>query len=93
MTFTTGCKDLDASNPSSRLTFHGDRGVQYASTKVVRALKAREIKQSMSRKGDCWDNAVSGLVFATIDKELVYRCKFAFRETAILKIFEYVEVF
>jgi transposase InsO family protein len=47
----------------------------------------------MSRKGDCWDNAVSESVFATIKKELVYRCKFADRETARGAIFEYVEVF
>lgn len=84
---------LDARRPAPGLIFHSDRGVQYASTEVVRLLQSREVRQSMSRKGDCWDNAVSKSSFATIKKELVYRCKFANRETARQAIFEYLEVF
>ncbi len=79
--------------PRSGLIFHSDRGVQYASREVVSLLAAYKAKQSMSRKGDCWDNAVSESVFATIKKELVYRCKFADREAARREIFEYMEVF
>ncbi len=84
---------LDTRKPLPGLIFHSDRGVQYASAEVVRVLQSRAVRQSMSRKGDCWDNAVSESVFATIKKELVYRCKFADRETARGAIFEYVEVF
>jgi putative transposase len=47
----------------------------------------------MSHKGDCWDNAVSESAFATITKELVYRCKFADREKARHAVIEYMEVF
>jgi transposase InsO family protein len=84
---------LDARKPAPGLIFHSDRGVQYASAEVVRILQSRQARQSMSRKGDCWDNAVSESAFATIKKELVYRCKFADREKARREIFEYVEVF
>jgi transposase InsO family protein len=84
---------LDTRMPLPGLIFHSDRGVQYVSAEVVRVLQSREVRQSMSRKGDCWDNAVSESVFATIKKELVYRCKFADREKARREIFEYLEVF
>ncbi|MFN7834794.1 MAG: IS3 family transposase [Burkholderiaceae bacterium] len=91
---TTALREaLDARKPAPGLIFHSDRGVQYASTEVVRLLQSREVRQSMSRKGDCWDNAVSESSFATIKKELVYRCKFADRETARQALFEYLEVF
>lgn len=82
-----------ARNPAPGLIFHSDRGVQYASREVVTLLQRREVRQSMSRKGDCYDNAVTETVFATLKKELVYRCKFADRETARSEIFEYLEVF
>ena len=91
---TTAIREaLVSRKPAPGLIFHSDRGVQYASAEVVRVLQSHEVRQSMSRKGDCWDNAVSESVFATIKKELVYRCKFADRETARRAIFEYVEVF
>ena len=70
-----------------------DRGSTYATWIHRDLIRKHQIRQSMSRKGDCWDNAVSESVFATIKKELVYRCKFADRETARGAIFEYVEVF
>ncbi len=82
-----------ARRPEPGLIFHSDRGVQYASKEVVNLLVSQQARQSMSRKGDCWDNAVSESVFATLKKELVYRCKFKDREEARLAIFEYIEVF
>lgn len=80
-------------NPGPGLIFHSDRGVQYASHDVVRFLQSRQVKQSMSKRGDCYDNAITETVFASLKKELVYRCKFADRETARSEIFEYLEVF
>ena len=57
--------------------FHSDRGVQYASNKMVKRLSFnRKINQSMSRKGNCWDNAVAESFFKTIKNEWLYRFKY-----------------
>lgn len=57
--------------------FHSDRGVQYASTKFTRLFSfSSKFKQSMSRKGNCWDNAVSESFFKTIKYEWLYRFKY-----------------
>ena len=56
-------------------------------------LKNDSIQSSMSRKGNCWDNAVAESFFATIKKELIHRNKFATRREAVAAIFEYIEVF
>jgi putative transposase len=74
------------------LIFHSDRGVQYACTEFTNVLKAYNIEQSMSRKGDCWDNAVAESFFKTLKTECVYRRKFANRKEAEIEIFEYIEV-
>lgn len=58
-------------NPSKGLIYHSDRGSQYASKAYADALRARGVVQSMSRKGDCWDNAVAESFFATLKRELV----------------------
>lgn len=75
------------------LIHHSDRGSQYASKAYTDQLKARGIKISMSRKGDCWDNAPTESFFGTLKKELVYRTKFADMDEAKTKIFEYIESF
>jgi putative transposase len=78
---------------SVRLMIHSDRGSQYAS-KVFRAeLKQYRCRQSMSRKGDCWDNAVAESFFSNLKLELVHHEKFKTREEAMDKIFDYIEVF
>ena len=59
------------SRPGARPLIHTDRGVQYASKEFRRLLWANKLRQSMSRKGDCWDNAVSESFFATLEKELL----------------------
>ncbi len=60
-----------------RFIFHSDRGVQYASNKMVKLFSFnRKITQSMSRKGNCWDNAVAESFFKTIKHEWLYRFKF-----------------
>ena len=70
-----------------------DRGSQYASKSHRRILKQHGIIQSMSRKGDCWDNAVAESFFRTLKTECVYHEKFTTREQAKQTIFEYIEVF
>jgi len=79
--------------PSPGLIHHSDRGVQYAS-KPYRATLARHgITQSMSRKGDCLDNAPMESFFGSLKNELVHRTSFPTREAARRAIFEYVEAF
>lgn len=78
---------------SAGLIFHSDRGVQYASQAYRQALDAAGVVQSMSRKGDCWDNAVAESFFATIKRELVSKCYWLNIKTARLAIHEYIEVF
>ena len=79
--------------PPPGLIHHSDRGVQYAS-KPYRATLARHgITQSMSRKGDCLDNAPMESFFGSLKNELVHRTSFPTREAARRAIFEYVEAF
>lgn len=60
--------------PSKRLIFHSDRGIQYASAEFTKLLSSySQVERSMSRKGNCWDNAVAESFFKTIKSELVYR--------------------
>ena len=77
----------------SQLVHHTDRGSQYASDDYIAALEARGITRSMSRKGDCWDNAVAESFFATLKKELIHRNDFETRKEAIEAIFEYIETY
>jgi transposase InsO family protein len=72
---------------------HSDRGSQYASDAFRRELKAHGCKQSMSRKGNCWDNAVAESFFGTLKNELVHHEKYKTREQAQLSIFDYIELF
>lgn len=75
------------------LTHHSDRGVQYASEDYQEALKARGIECSMSRRANCWDNAVAESFFGTLKTELIYRRPWLTRESAREAIGEYIEVF
>ena len=75
------------------LIFHSDQGSQCASDACQKLLDENHIRPSMSRKGDCYDNAISESFFGTLKRELVYRDKFQTREEAKLKIFDYIEVF
>ncbi len=70
------------------LIFHSDRGIQYACNEFARLLNNNKlIKQSMSRKGNCWDNAVAESFFKTIKVEWIYNQKFSNQEQAQLSIF------
>jgi transposase InsO family protein len=79
--------------PAKGLVWHTDCGNQYASDSHRKILAEHRIIQSMSRKGDCFDNAVAESFFHTLKMELVYQNKFKSREEARCTIFEYIEVF
>jgi len=77
--------------PLEGLVFHSDRGAQYAS-EVFRCMLLRcGMLQSMSRKADCWDNAVAESFFGTLKRELVYHERYRTRQEARLSVFEYIE--
>jgi len=79
--------------PGRGLLHHSDRGVQYASHDYQALLKQHGIICSMSRKGNCWDNAVAESFFHTLKTELVYHGNYETRREAKQEIFEYMEVF
>lgn len=78
---------------TSELLSHSDRGSQYASDAYRERLAELGITVSMSRKGNCYDNAFAETFFGTLKNELVYRTHFKTREEAMIAIFEYIEVF
>jgi len=84
---------LRSRNVRPGLVHHSDRGCQYASHDYRGRLDANGIVCSMSRKGDCWDNAVAESFFATLKGELVDRADFATRAEAVNALFDYIEVF
>lgn len=79
--------------PDEHLLHHSDRGSQYASRIYQKALEENQITCSMSRKGDCYDNAVVESFFGTLKTELVHRQTWPSRDAARLAIHEYIEVF
>ena len=72
---------------------HSDQGSQYSSYEYKTFAKKYNITLSMSRRGNCYDNAVAESFFKTLKKELVRKQVFVTRETAASKIFEYIEMF
>jgi len=72
---------------------HSDRGSQYASAAFTERLAAWGCQQSMSRKGNCWDNAVTESFFGVLKSEFTHHERFATRQAAKDKIFDYIEVF
>jgi transposase InsO family protein len=84
---------LSRRQPPRGLIHHSDRGSQYASGDYRRMLAANNIVCSMSRRGNCWDNAIAESFFSTIKLELVYENDWATRTEARAAIFEYLEVF
>ena len=79
--------------PPAGLIHHSDRGSQYASHAYRDVLNTHGFVASMSRKGDCYDNAVMESFFATLKKELIHQRDFQTRTEATNAIFEYVEVY
>ena len=86
-------KALQERSPQPGLIFHSDRGSQYASHKVKKILKAWHIHQSMSNKGNCFDNAMMESFFSSLKKELVHLMTFHSKDQARRAIFEYIEIF
>ena len=80
-------------HPPANLLFHSDRGVQYASADYRSALAQAGLIASMSRKGNCYDNAAMENFWSTLKLELVYRRDFQTRAQAQSEIFDYIEVF
>ena len=79
--------------PTKGLIQHSDRGVQYACTSYRALLKRYGIIQSMSRKGNCLDNAPMESFFSSLKTELVHRTRFRTRKEAKTALFEYIEIF
>jgi transposase InsO family protein len=82
-----------ARKPPQGVIHHSDRGCQYASEDYREALAAAGIRRSMSRKGDCWDNAVAESFFSSIKAELIHDADFHDRRSAAAAIDEYIHVF
>lgn len=79
--------------PSAGLIHHSDRGCQYTSNRYRGLLARNRIRGSMSRKGDCYDNAVAESFFGTLKQELVRDAKWKTRAEARAAIHDYIEVF
>jgi putative transposase len=84
---------ISAQRPAPGLIHHSDRGVQYASADYREVLQSAGFKASMSRRGDCYDNAPMESFFHTLKTELVHHQKYATREEATRDIFAYIEGF
>lgn len=79
-------------NPKNVIV-HSDRGIQYCSRKFQDLLRKHRCRSSMSRKGDCWDNAVAESFFRSLKIEAVYGERFESREKLRQSVFEYIEVY
>ncbi len=79
--------------PAAGLIHHSDRGVQYCSHDFQNQLTKYGMKCSMSRKGNCYDNACAETFFSTIKLEMIYHHQFETREQAKRAIFDYIEIF
>ncbi len=79
--------------PPRGLIWHTDRESQYAADSHRKILADHGITQSMSRKGNCWDNAIAESFFHTLKTELTHHLHFKTREEAKRAIFEYIEIF
>ena len=79
--------------PPAGLIFHSDRGVQYASLEYRRALEMAQLLASMSRKANCYDNAMMEAFWSTLKLELIYRRRFENETQVRQALFEYIEVF
>ena len=80
-------------SPGPGLIHHSDRGLQYAARDYQQILKQHGMIVSMSRKGNCYDNAVMESFFKTLKTELVYQRRFATREEAKKMLFDYIEIY
>ena len=84
---------ISAQRPAPGLIHHSDRGVQYASADYRKAIQSAGFLPSMSRRGDCYDNAPMESFFHTLKTELVHHRHYATRKEATRDIFAYIEGF
>jgi putative transposase len=84
---------VSAKRPAKGLILHSDRGSQYCSHNYQKLLKQFSMTASMSRKGDCWDNAPMESFWGTLKNELVHHRRYRTRAQAIQEITEYIEIF
>lgn len=82
---------IQRQRPRPGLLLHSDRGCQYAATEYRNALKSHDFVQSMSRKGNCWDNAPMESFFGSLKAELVHEQHYPTREAAKRDLFAYIE--
>lgn len=80
-------------SPEDDLIHHSDQGRQYAAFAYCKLLEDNHIAQSMSCKGNCYDNAVMESFFKTLKVELIYRYRFRTREEAKKRLFDYIEIY
>jgi putative transposase len=86
-------KAYEAQKPNKRLIHHSDRGSQYTSEEYRKRLKKYKMSASMSRKGNCYDNACIESFHSVLKKEFVYCTKFRTKAQAHQEMFEYIELF
>jgi transposase InsO family protein len=86
-------KAVAAKRPDKGLIHHSDRGSQYCSHEYRDILNRFDIQASMSRKGNCYDNAPMESFWGTLKQELVHHCRYRTRQEAIRDITEYIEIF
>ena len=79
--------------PKSTVVVHSDQGSQYGSDDWLRFLKANDLEPSMSRRGNCWDNAVAESFFSSLKKERIKRRIYKTRDLARADVFDYIEMF
>ena len=79
--------------PAAGLVHHSDRGVQYASAAYRQRLAAAGVQPSMSRRGNCYDNAAMESFWSSLKREPVHRVRFATRAEARAAVFEWIEIF
>jgi len=84
---------LQSRRPGLKLLFHSDRGVQYAAEQYQKLLGRNKVLCSMSRKGDCWDNACAENFFSRLKSEHVQDQIYTTRHEARQDVFWYIEVF
>jgi len=88
--FRMAVRNTDLSK-NNNLIFHSDRGLQYACGTFTNIMNHYKITRSMSRKGNCWDNAVAESFFKTLKTEWVWQRTYSNRKTAELSIFQWIE--
>jgi putative transposase len=84
---------LTRRTPTDTLIHHTDRGCQYTSEAYTNVLESHGIRSSLSRPGNCWDNAVAESFFSTLKLDLLYRHSWPTRAAARSAVFEYIEAF